>query len=102
MASFCSRVDLLAQLGEELRARLGVEVLVLEQLEEPAEREDRRAQLVRRGRDEALARGVELGELALHVVERDRELAELVVAVDREARGEVAARDAARRRARAP
>ena len=31
-----------------------------EQLEEPAEREDRRAQLVRGGGDEALARGVEL------------------------------------------
>ena len=72
-------LDLLAQLGEERLARLGVEVLVLEQLEEAAEREDRRAQLVRGGGDEALARRVELAELALHVVERDRELAELVV-----------------------
>ena len=40
------------------RARLLVEVLVLEQLEEAAEREDRRAQLVRGGGDELLARAV--------------------------------------------
>ena len=40
--------------------RLLVELLVLEQLEEAAEREDRRAQLVRGGRDEPPARGVQL------------------------------------------
>ncbi len=44
-------------------------VVVLEQLDEAAEREDRRAQLVRRGGDERLARRLELGQLALHVVE---------------------------------
>ena len=54
-------LDLVAQLGEERVARLGVEVLVLEQLEEAAEREDRRAQLVRGGRDEALARACRAG-----------------------------------------
>ena len=88
--------DLAAQLGEELGARLLVELLVLQQLEEAAEREDRRAQLVRRGRDELLARRVEPRELALHVVERGRELAELVVRVGLDRVGEVAARDLAR------
>ena len=48
-------LDLLAQLLHEARALLLVEVLVLEQLDEPAEREDRRAQLVGGGGDEALA-----------------------------------------------
>ena len=85
----CSRTT-----GDELAPRLVVELLVLEQLEEAAEREDRRAQLVRRGRDEAPPRGLDLRELALHVVERARELAELVVAVGREDRREVARRDA--------
>src|SRR5215212_3966961 len=71
-------VDLLAQLAQEGRARLLVELLVLEQLQEAAEREDRRAQLVRRGGDEAPPSGLELGELALHRVQGARELAELV------------------------
>ena len=74
-------------------ARLLVELLVLEQLDEAAEREERRAQLVRGGRDELLARAVELRELALHVVEGDRELAELVVGVDRDRAREVARGD---------
>ena len=86
-------LDLLAHLIEEPPARLRVEVLVLEQLDEPAEREDRRAQLVRRGRDELLARRLELRELALHVVERDRQLPELVGRVDRDRVVEVAGRD---------
>ena len=86
--------DLLAHDRDELAPRLVVEVLVLEQLEEAAEREDRRTQLVRRGRDEAPARGLDLGELALHVVQRARELAELVVAVGREDGPEVTGRDA--------
>jgi hypothetical protein len=44
------------------------------------------------GRDEALARGVELAELALHVVERDGELGRArQVRVDDEAPREVAA-----------
>src|SRR3954452_876254 len=70
--------DLLAQLTQEGRARLLVELLVLEQLQEAAEREYRRAQLVGCGGDEAPPGGLELGELALHRVERARELAELV------------------------
>ena len=44
-----------------------------------------------------LARGLELGELALHPVERPREPAELVAGRDVEARGEVALGDPARR-----
>ena len=91
--------DLLADLADEHHPRLLVELLVLEQLEEPADREDRRAQLVRGRRDEAAARGLELGELALHPVERPREPAELVAGGDVEARGEVALGDPAARRA---
>ena len=89
-------VDLLAQLVQEGGARLLVELLVLEQLQEAAEREDRRAQLVRGGGDEAPPRGLELGELALHRVQRARELAELVAGARLEARAEVALGDAAR------
>ena len=77
-------LDLRAHLLEEAAAGLGIELLVLEQLDEPAEREDRRAQLVRGGGDELLAGQVELPELALHLVEGDRELAELVGRVDRD------------------
>ena len=47
VASTVQAVDLVAHLAEELMARLLVELLVLEQLDEPAEREERRAQLVR-------------------------------------------------------
>src|SRR5205085_3368764 len=72
-------LGLLADLAEELLALLLFELLVLQQLDEPGKREDRRAQLVGGRRDEALARGVELGELALHVVERLCQLAELVL-----------------------
>ena len=49
-------LDLRLDLIQEAPAGLGVEVLVLEQLDEPAEREDRRAELVRGGGDELLAR----------------------------------------------
>ena len=56
-----------------------VEVLVLEQLEEPADREDRRAQLVRGGRDEPLAAAIQLGELLLHLVQRAPEPPELLL-----------------------
>ena len=52
-------VDLLAHRGQELRAGRLVDVLVLEQLDEAAEREDRRAQLVRGVGDELLAGLVE-------------------------------------------
>ena len=89
-------LHLAAQLVEELAPRLLVEVLVREQLEEAAEREDRRAQLVRGGRDELLARPVQPRELVLHVVERGRELAELVVGVGADRVREVARRDLAR------
>ena len=74
-------VDLPAQLLEERTPGVLVEILVGQQLEEPTEREDRRAQLVRGGGDELLARAIEPGELVLHVVEGGRELAELVVGV---------------------
>ena len=40
-------LDLLGDRLEELRARVGVELLVPQQLDEAAEREDRRAELVR-------------------------------------------------------
>ncbi len=89
-------LDLRAHVVEELAAGRLVELLVLQQLEEAAEREQRRAQLVRGLGDELLARVVEALELALHVVERRAELAELVVGVGLDAVGEVAARDLAR------
>ena len=66
--------DLLAHRLQELAPRLVVELLVLEQLDEAAEREDRRAQLVRGVGDELLARAVDAAELLLHLVERAREL----------------------------
>ena len=83
-------LDLAADLLEELAPGVVVELLVREQLEEAAEREDRRAQLVRGGRDELLARPVQARELGLHVVERGRELAELVVGVGADRVREVA------------
>ena len=92
MVSLPRRSTCVAQLRQELATRLLVELLVLDQLEEPAEREDRRAQLVRGDGDEALTRAVELGELVLHRPEGPRELPELVLRVDLEARREVAAR----------
>ena len=87
--STCARIW-----AQEHLPGLRVELLVGEQLEEAAEREDRRAQLVRGGRDEALARGVELGQLTAHVVQRARQLPDLVLAVDREAGAEVPCGDA--------
>ena len=51
-------LHLLAHRLEELAPGVLVEVLVLEQLDEAAQREDRRAQLVRRGGDELLPRDV--------------------------------------------
>ena len=76
--------------------RLVVQVLVREELEKPAEREERRAQLVRRVRDELLARVVELRELDPHPIERPRELTDLVVAAIDDRRAEVARRRSAR------
>ena len=79
--------------AEELGAGVGVEVLVLQQLHETAQREDGRAQLVRGGGDEALARRVQARELALHVVEGAGQLAQLVHRVDGDALREVPGRD---------
>src|SRR5690348_16266094 len=52
-------IDLLGHGGEELVAGRLVELLVLQQLDEAAEREDRRAQLVRGVRDELPARAID-------------------------------------------
>ena len=73
-------VDLLAHRLEELLPRRLVQILVRHQLEEAAEREERRAQLVRGVRDELAARAVELLEPDAHPFERGGELAQLVVA----------------------
>ena len=70
---------LLAHRLQELEPRLLVEILVVEQLEEAPEREHRRAQLVRRVRDELPARVLELHEPPAHALERPGELADLVV-----------------------
>ena len=59
-------------------ARLRVELLARQQLEEAREREQRRPQLVRGVGDELGARAVERGEPHAHAVERARELSELV------------------------
>ena len=90
-------LDLLAHRAHELGPLLRARVLLVEQLDEAAEAEDRRAQLVRGVGDELLAGAVELGEAALHLVEGAGELAELAGGVDRDAGGEVAVGDRARR-----
>ena len=69
---------LLAHRFQELLARLLVEILVGHQLQEPAEGEERRAQLVRRVRDELAPGALEVLEPAPHPLERVRQLAELV------------------------
>ena len=73
--------NLLAHRREELAARVLVEVLVVHQLEESAEREEGRPELVGRVGDELLPGIVQLGEAQPHAVEGARELAELVQAV---------------------
>ena len=89
-------VDLLAHLADELPPRLLVERLVLDQLEKAAEREDRRAQLVRGGRDEAPPRAPR-GPRAGSACGRARaEATELVARGVAEVRLEVALRDALR------
>ena len=85
--------DLLAHRAHELGPLLGARVLLLEQLDEAAEAEDRRAQLVRGVGDELLAGAVELGEAPLHLVEGAGELAELAGGGDRDRRLEVAVGD---------
>ena len=71
-------VDLLPHPAQELESRRIVEVLVHEQLEMPAEREERRSKLVRRVGDELAARMLEPGQAQAHAVERAGELAQLV------------------------
>ena len=75
------------------RRALGI-LLVLEQLEEAAEREQRRAQLVRGVRDELAPRPVGALEPPPHVVEGPRQLVDLVAAVVDDRRREVAGGDA--------
>ena len=83
-------VDLLAHRADELFPLLGARFVLLEQLDEPAEAEDRRPQLVRGVGDELLAGVVELGEAPLHFVEGAGELAQLAGGVDRDPASEVA------------
>ena len=84
---------LLAGGAEELLPRRLVELLVVEQLEEAPEREDRRPQLVRRVRDELPPRALEPGQAQAHPVERRGELADLVAAAVDDRLVEAAARD---------
>ncbi len=88
--------DLLAHRRQELAARVLVEVLVVHQLEEAAEREEGRPQLVGRVGDELLPGIVELGEAQPHAVEGAGKLAELVQAVIDHGRVEPSRRDAVR------
>ena len=85
--------DLLAHRPDELRPHRRVGLILVEQLDEPAEGEDRRPQLVRGVRDELLPRAVEAREALLHLVEGGRELADLVGALVRDRRREVALGD---------
>ncbi len=85
--------DLLAHRADELFALGRARVVLLEQLDEAAEAEDRRAQLVRGIGDELFAGGVELGEAALHLVEGAGERRELADRGDRDRRLEVAVGD---------
>ena len=94
--------DLLAHRSHELGAGLRIRVLVLEQLDEPAEREDGGAQLVRGVRDELLAGTVQARQALLHLVERARELAHLVGRVHRDLGAEVALGDQLGRLVQAP
>ena len=73
-------LDLLAHRRQELAPRLLVELLVRQQLEEAAEREERRPQLVRGVGDELAARAVELRQPLAHPLEGVRQLPDLVVA----------------------
>ena len=73
-------VDLLAHRLEKLPPRLLVELLVHHQLEEAAEREEGRAQLVRGVGDELAPGSIEVLQANAHPLERGRQLSELVVA----------------------
>ena len=74
-------IDLLPHSGEELSARLLVQLLVVHQLQEAAKREQGRPQLVRCVGDELLAGIVELGQAQAHAIERAGKLTELILAV---------------------
>jgi hypothetical protein len=93
--------DLALHRLDEPGAGLLVEILVGEQLQESPDREERRAELVRRVRDELLARVVELRQVHAHLVESPREIANLVVPMIDDRGAEVAARDALRCRLQA-
>ena len=98
VASLVRRVTWLRIAAMKSVARLGVELLAREQLEEAREREQRRSQLVGGVGDELRAGAVERGEPHPHAVERARELPELVrVGVD-DRRVELAVGDARRGR----
>ena len=95
--SAVSRVEplhLVAHRLDEVLAGGLVERLVLEQLERGAEREDRRAQLVRRVGDERAPSVVERREAAAHVLERLGQLVQLVRAVVDDRLVELPVRDA--------
>ena len=78
---------------EELASCRLVEVFVLQQLEEAAEREERCPQLVRGVGDELAPRMIQTREPDAHPVERPRQLAELIGAAIRNRLVEAAARD---------
>src|SRR5205823_8056936 len=73
-------LDLLGHRGEKLASRLLVEILVSQQLEEAAEGEDGRPELVRRIRDEGAAGVVETRELVAQALEGGGEQTELLAA----------------------
>ena len=81
VASFVRRATCSRIWRQELVAGRVVEIRVVEQLEEAAEREERRAQLVRGVGDELAAGAVEVREAQPHALEGARQLAELVRAV---------------------
>ena len=85
--------NLLAHLPDELVARALVEIGIVEQLQESAEREERRPQLVRGVGDELAAGPVEVREAQPHALERPRQLTDLVRAVVDHRLVEVALRD---------
>ena len=77
-------VHLVLHRRQELLAGGVVELLVVQQLHEAAEREDRRAQLVRGVRDELAPRPVHALDPLAHHVELVRQAAELVTRVHRQ------------------
>ena len=92
---------LLAHRLQELLARLLVEILVRHQLQKPAEREERRAQLVRRVRDELAPGALEVLEPAAASARTRPRARRARLARDRRPARRSARRRCARRRARA-